>query len=142
MICILWKARNKDCNIPRDQKLVRDSEKFEIVEFEMNGQILVSETVNAEGTNVFVWDKRYFYKEKIYKNIKLQWQKKLRTRRTWEGLKKKNVIFILKLWRGISTKYQDCPNHLHGFLRQQQTMKYNSMRHARESLHLEIFGTS
>ena len=39
-----------------DQESVRDSEKFEIAEFEINGQILVSETVNTEGDNAFVRD--------------------------------------------------------------------------------------
>ena len=36
----------------------------------------------------------------------------------WSG----NFVFNLKLWWWISTKYQDCPNHLHGFWRQQKTM--------------------
>ena len=89
----------------------------------------------------------FFYKNKVYKNIRLQWQKIKNMLRTyqgfeWERLKKKNFVFALKLWWGISTKYKDCPNLLHGFRHQKKNNEVQfdflkDMRHARESLHLE-----
>ena len=47
----LWKVRDKDGNLSQGTK-----KKFEIAGFEIAGQILLSETVNAEGTDVFVRD--------------------------------------------------------------------------------------
>ena len=84
------------------------------------------------------------YKNKVCKNIRLQWQKKikniLRISRLWEGLKKKNDVFISKLWWGMSTKYQDCPNHLHGFWRQKdmRAMHLENKNMVRTFLDLEM----
>ena len=88
----------------------------------------------------------FFYKNKVYKNIRLQWQKKLKHAknilRLWEGLQKKNVVFILKLWWGISTNIKIVLTiYMIVDVNKKNEVQFEFfskiMRHAKESLHLE-----
>ena len=71
----------------------------------------------------------FFYKNEVYKNIS----------RLWELLKKKKVVLILKLWWGISTKYQGIYMVFYVNKKHWSPIQrfLEDMRHARESLHLE-----
>ena len=58
-------------------------------------------------------DTRFFiYKNKVYKNIRLQWRKIKNMLRTYQGFEKE-IFFILNFGEEFSTKYQDLEKKEH-----------------------------